>query len=76
MNLLLNSFLVTVVAEGGEVLDGMYGNMWIRGNGPVVEEHQLEIFGTDGNSVAEEGRAGFRCILFVLQDVNVLSHLM
>ena len=54
----------------------MYGDMWIRGNGPVVEEHQLEIFGTDGNSVAEEGRAGFRCILFVLQDVNVLSHLM
>ena len=78
MNLLLNSLFVIVVAEEGKVFE-KDREIWeiakIRGNEPVVEEQQLEVFGTDGNSVAEEGRAGFCCILFGLQDGKVLSHL-
>ena len=74
MDLLLNSFLVIVVAEKDKSL-GYRQCEQIRRNGPVIEEQQLEVFGTDGNSVAKEGRASFCCILFRLQDVKVLSNL-
>ena len=74
MNLLLDSFLVMVVAIGEDNVTYQENTLEIS-QIPVVEENQLEVLSTNSNSIAEEGRARLCGSLLAFQNVKVLSHL-